>query len=77
MQKWDLHVASLSLRRPGFGFGSVHVGIMLYRVALGEEVFLRVLPILFSFHWTNARFSHFNDLPTMLYSYGLSNRQRR
>lgn len=76
MQKWDLYVASLSPRRPGFDFGPVCMGIMVDRVALGE-VFLRVLRILFSFHGTNARFSYFNDLPTTLYSYVLSNRQRR
>jgi hypothetical protein len=49
MQKWDLHVASLSPRRHAFYFGPVHMGIMVDRVALGEA-FLRVLLIFISFH---------------------------
>jgi hypothetical protein len=35
-------VAGLSLRRPGFATGSIHVGFMVDKVALGQ-VFLRVL----------------------------------
>jgi hypothetical protein len=36
-------VAGLSPRRPGFAPGSVHVGFVVDKVALGQ-VFLRVLP---------------------------------
>jgi hypothetical protein len=35
-------VARLSPRRPGFGLGSVHVGFVVDKVALGQ-VFLRIL----------------------------------
>jgi hypothetical protein len=45
-------VAGLSPRRPGFDPGSVHVGFVVDKVALGQ-VFLRVLgfPLSISFHW--------------------------
>jgi hypothetical protein len=45
-------VAGLSPRRPGFAPGSIHVGFVVDRVALGQ-VFLRVLrfsPVNISFH---------------------------
>jgi hypothetical protein len=45
-------VAGLSLRRPGFDPGSVHVGFVVDKVALGQA-FLRVVafPLSISFHW--------------------------
>jgi hypothetical protein len=45
-------VAGLSLRRPGFDPGSVHVGFVVDKVVLGQ-VFLRVVgfPLSISFHW--------------------------
>jgi hypothetical protein len=44
-------VAGLPLRRPGFDPGSVHVGFVVSKVALGQ-VFLRVVgfPLSISFH---------------------------
>jgi hypothetical protein len=45
-------VVSLSPRRPGFASGSIHVGFVVGKVALGQ-VFLRVLrfpPVNISFH---------------------------
>jgi hypothetical protein len=45
-------VAGLSPRRPGFAPGSIHVGFVVDKVALGQ-VFLRVLrfsPVNISFH---------------------------
>jgi hypothetical protein len=48
-------VAGLLLRRPGFDPGSVHVGFMVDKVALGQ-VFLRVVgfPLSISFHWCSV-----------------------
>jgi hypothetical protein len=45
-------VAGLSLWRSGFDPGSVHVGFVVEKVALGQ-VFLRVVgsPLSISFHW--------------------------
>jgi hypothetical protein len=45
-------VACLPLRRPGFDPGSVHVGFVVEKVALGQ-VFHRVVgfPLSISFHW--------------------------
>jgi hypothetical protein len=48
-------VAGLSLRRPGFAPGSIHVGFVVDRVAMGQ-VFLRVL-----------RFSPVNNIPPLLH----------
>jgi hypothetical protein len=46
-----LLVAGLSLRRPAFVSGSVHMGFLFYKVALGQ-VFTRILwfPLSVSFH---------------------------
>jgi hypothetical protein len=46
-----LLVAGLSLRRPAFVSGSVHMGFLVYKVALGQ-VFTRILwfPLSVSFH---------------------------
>jgi hypothetical protein len=45
-------VTGLSLRRPGFDPGSVHVGFVVDKVALGQA-FLRVVafPLSIPFHW--------------------------
>jgi hypothetical protein len=48
-------VAGLSTRRPGFDLGSVHVGFVVDKVALGQ-VFFRVL-----------RFSPANFIPPVLH----------
>jgi hypothetical protein len=51
-------VAGLSPRRPGFASGSVHVGFVMYKVAL-EKVFLRVLRVFpCQYHSTVALHTH-------------------
>jgi hypothetical protein len=52
----------LSTRRPGFAPGSIHVGFVVYKVALGQ-VFLRNLrfPLSVLFHHSSPHSYHLED----------------